>query len=1150
MADNKKRSSPWGAGDKYSPAKGNPYGNGSGKPVTKPGMSALDSAEFINNFVPITGDIQSLYYAQDDLKKGNYGSAALNGLGILPFVPSLGGVIRNKGGAWLGDSITPTLHNMNPIAQRQAEKGYRIGDNGFMGQMLNDATGNDNFWRDGLNQFGSQDAFLSDLVKTNPELAAKANLFPSTLSKHEQSLDNWINSVIGNYIKRDLGAESDQVRIYAQERAAALRKERDAALAKAGKIDKKIADAQEKGEPANVINNLMRAKTRTIDEANANFDLRMQNILHFNPSKEIDTDIYLPYKNAVDAGFNPFQAANPKTDPVASAWEMLADTSIVQGRAKKWRDENRAGSDFLKNVPDDETVMRLPMSTQLDAGAKFGFSDLIDHLKTQLEAGKINPDTLTSMSLTDAIKSTSNANIQRELDRVAAQKAAMEGLPVHHEYDDGYKWVELIKNHKELPEGVTVSHYPQGHGWVMEDAAGNQVPLNGQHNIFGRRDAEEQALKELNKRSIQDVLTKEGEDMGHCIGGYCNKVLSGESRNYSLRDSGGNPHVTIETNPDLGFDEPWAITQIQGKSDKAPDTKYMQYVQDFVKRGGWGALSDSAKARAELYKVGDPSIGVQLRFQPEVVKHINRIYPTHTGPGGGVSLSGPFGVRKNMHDLINETVANLPEGQYYSNKDIIDHLSAVEPMPIERGYINTDAMADEGYRILNEVNAERGNAPVDFLMPEGGQPIEGFQPRPRQPVPGQGPAPRAEGLPGDEIPFAKGGAVKAKPWGKGDDYKPAKGSPYGKGSGAPAASNGPSAMDTLEFLNNFAPITGDLQSLYYAQDDLRKGDYGNAALNGLGILPFVPSLGAITRDVGGLQRMSEALNPHAGGKLMVTQADRTKVGGQYDGGPGFSSLQLELGSPHEVANAAWGVAAPQVGTTMINANKRAQEATDGDVLWTNLIGSPDQHRSNPQVFNALVKKFSEAKRSGNVSDELAQSMNDRLRSFYMDDERIPLFGQGIDVVAKNLGSHGDTFGKRAAIAEVIGGKGVGGKKGQVFDYDELIRKTTDPVLLGANTHDIGYRLFSLDNGMIHRPDLHSGYPYILTGTDHMKTFSPAPRDLVLKDFIDEYVARKGRDPGVMGLTRGYPPSVDINDQLLQRLYDNGYKSGGKVKKNG
>jgi hypothetical protein len=50
----------------------------------------------VNQFLPVTGDIQSGVMAAQDVKKGNYGSAALNSLGLLPFVPALGGIVSKE----------------------------------------------------------------------------------------------------------------------------------------------------------------------------------------------------------------------------------------------------------------------------------------------------------------------------------------------------------------------------------------------------------------------------------------------------------------------------------------------------------------------------------------------------------------------------------------------------------------------------------------------------------------------------------------------------------------------------------------------------------------------------------------------------------------------------------------------------------------------------------------------------------------------------------------------------------------------------------------------------------------------------------------------------------------------------------------------
>ena len=54
--------------------------------------SLLDVVSTVPNPV---GDVASGLLAAQDFSKGNYGSAALNSLGLLPFIPSMGAVVKN-----------------------------------------------------------------------------------------------------------------------------------------------------------------------------------------------------------------------------------------------------------------------------------------------------------------------------------------------------------------------------------------------------------------------------------------------------------------------------------------------------------------------------------------------------------------------------------------------------------------------------------------------------------------------------------------------------------------------------------------------------------------------------------------------------------------------------------------------------------------------------------------------------------------------------------------------------------------------------------------------------------------------------------------------------------------------------------------------
>jgi hypothetical protein len=146
-----------------------------------------------------------------------------------------------------------------------------------------------------------------------------------------------------------------------------------------------------------------------------------------------------------------------------------------------------------------------------------------------------------------------------------------------------------------------------------------------------------QLVYDPNIKALEDALKYEGETMGHCVGGYCPDVVSGQSRIYSLRDKKGQPHVTIEVQPrpiqtwddvtaavgkeqaaklwqefdeiggnnmsdvGAGFDmfirnkgiEPaQEIVQIKGKANRAPKEEYLPAVQDFIRSGKWSNVGD------------------------------------------------------------------------------------------------------------------------------------------------------------------------------------------------------------------------------------------------------------------------------------------------------------------------------------------------------------------------------------------------------------------------------------------------------------------------------------------------------------------------------------------------------------------------------
>jgi hypothetical protein len=279
-----------------------------------------------------------------------------------------------------------------------------------------------------------------------------------------------------------------------------------------------------------------------------------------------------------------------------------------------------------------------------------GFDHIIDVLKQDVEAGRIRPEQLNKVSMEQAVRRAHEFDQEQARKMAEAQIKATEGMPIHKEYPEGYKWVELAKPKIDLNTPL-----PEGFRWLE--------PKNGYERLEGPSildpertrtylgDTKEEALKVAEQRStlgaeqekmLADALKYEGDTMGHCVGGYCPDVLEGRSRIYSLRDTKGEPHVTVEVqpthrdrgffgdqrptgddyysqmnkfvagqndgtvSPNLTFAEWWRTTQgiaepealpprivqIKGKQNAAPKEDYLPFVQDFVKSGNWSDIGD------------------------------------------------------------------------------------------------------------------------------------------------------------------------------------------------------------------------------------------------------------------------------------------------------------------------------------------------------------------------------------------------------------------------------------------------------------------------------------------------------------------------------------------------------------------------------
>jgi hypothetical protein len=128
-------------------------GYASPEQVTEAGKTAL-------GFTPIVGDVMSGYDAIQAARQGNYGEAALNAIGLLPFVPSMAGVFVGKGARTWNQS-------MNDLAQQMEKQGASA-------EQIWEKTGNfkgpEGSWRQEIS-----DAAAKFRTNFNASAASKAN---------------------------------------------------------------------------------------------------------------------------------------------------------------------------------------------------------------------------------------------------------------------------------------------------------------------------------------------------------------------------------------------------------------------------------------------------------------------------------------------------------------------------------------------------------------------------------------------------------------------------------------------------------------------------------------------------------------------------------------------------------------------------------------------------------------------------------------------------------------------------------------------------------------------------------------------------------------------------------------------------------------
>ena len=300
------------------------------------------------------------------------------------------------------------------------------------------------------------------------------------------------------------------------------------------------------------------------------------------------------------------------------------------------------------------------------------------------------------------------------------------------------------------------------------------------------------------------------------------------------------------------------------------------------------------------------------------------------------------------------------------------------------------------------------------------------------------------------------------------------------------------------------------------------------------------------------QKFSEAIEPFIGThSLHPTIVDKTKLdlaAGRM-AGPEAPYLQ-EISQPHK--ESGWIFANDSLNA----ASKLYNMGKDNKTLVTGLLGSPTQLKTNRSVFGEIADEYFKAIKEGKMTPELQAKIQARLPTLTHGKENLQTFPTQFDIRDRDaFNEMSKGFHQRGHLADIMGGKGVsqGLPRGtaKIIPYEDILMRNTEESLLGAPTHSIGSRLFTVGSKPPeYRPDLHNAFDYANFGELKSGHFGYVPKEVGYPDEIARIKANLasrgiGRDITAMDLMRN-TINQPITEQMWRRAQAEGYAPGGKV----
>ena len=510
---------------------------------------------------------------------------------------------------------------------------------------------------------------LSDIQKLRAEYGDLPMYATDEIEiKNRIATDKWVESNLKNYIKNEMGTVDDPIRLLIEKRETEI----------LGKFEKDQERAQRMASRAEAEPDLRRKANMTrqanlmFEQAEADKALALQHKSHLPPDLQNPESMWTPEELARTRKLEGFPEEEIGKTKSSQMWEQMADESIYPTKAREIQEyparmERRseasakladyeakldakltdkflkAGIDegvlkkFLENsfivhkagaigeeaiaqklfdkvgpLPSNQQFLEQasqtnPWLAKVDPKSSvysgeisgLNFDHIVDVIKEDLATGRLRPEKLNTLSIEQAVRRTADYDLELAKKMNAERASARADLPVYKEYPEGLRWVQLNRPSDFAAESDAMGHSVRGY----------EPPQGHPDWVEGSGDS---------------------GYSGYGLGGW-DAIKSGKAKVYSLVDSKGEPHATIEvgkntyaprwddvkkymaaaeeeakklpngyTDGDIANiatnmareNSPEFIKQIKGKGNARPVSRYDQYTQDFVKSNKWTNVGD------------------------------------------------------------------------------------------------------------------------------------------------------------------------------------------------------------------------------------------------------------------------------------------------------------------------------------------------------------------------------------------------------------------------------------------------------------------------------------------------------------------------------------------------------------------------------